>query len=129
MVPLSGKRSAASWSHLPRSAVITVAVFAFLNGWGDFIFALTVLNGATHSADHIGYLLLSRELHIGLGRSDGRCRVRHGAGGGNAGSGPALYSQWPHGGFGGGVAMRSAKPVGRGGCGAHSARDPNKLRG
>jgi multiple sugar transport system permease protein len=25
--------------------VITVAVFAFLNGWGDFIFALTVLNG------------------------------------------------------------------------------------
>jgi multiple sugar transport system permease protein len=27
--------------------VITVAVFAFLNGWGDFIFALTVLNGST----------------------------------------------------------------------------------
>jgi multiple sugar transport system permease protein len=24
-----------------------VAVFAFLNGWGDFIFALTVLNGST----------------------------------------------------------------------------------
>jgi len=32
---------------LARSAVITVAVFAFLNGWGDFIFALTVLNGST----------------------------------------------------------------------------------
>ena len=32
---------------LARSAVITVAVFAFLNGWGDFIFALTILNGAT----------------------------------------------------------------------------------
>ncbi len=31
---------------LARSAVITVAVFAFLNGWGDFIFALTVLNGS-----------------------------------------------------------------------------------
>ena len=31
----------------PRSALITVAVFAFLNGWGDFIFALTILNGAT----------------------------------------------------------------------------------
>jgi len=30
---------------LARSAVITVAVFAFLNGWGDFIFALTILNG------------------------------------------------------------------------------------
>ena len=32
---------------LARSAVITVAVFAFLNGWGDFIFALTVLNGTS----------------------------------------------------------------------------------
>jgi multiple sugar transport system permease protein len=32
---------------LARSAIITVAVFAFLNGWGDFIFALTVLNGST----------------------------------------------------------------------------------
>jgi multiple sugar transport system permease protein len=31
---------------LARSAVITVAVFAFLAGWGDFIFALTILNGA-----------------------------------------------------------------------------------
>ena len=30
---------------LARSAVITVAVFSFLNGCGDFIFALTVLNG------------------------------------------------------------------------------------
>jgi multiple sugar transport system permease protein len=31
---------------LARSAMITVAVFAFLNGWGDFIFALTILNGS-----------------------------------------------------------------------------------
>src|SRR5436190_22551856 len=31
---------------LARSALITVAVFAFLAGWGDFIFALTVLNGS-----------------------------------------------------------------------------------
>jgi multiple sugar transport system permease protein len=30
---------------LARSAIITVAVFAFLAGWGDFIFALTTLNG------------------------------------------------------------------------------------
>src|SRR6266478_5266044 len=30
-----------------RSAIITVALFAFLNGWGDFIFALTLLNGST----------------------------------------------------------------------------------
>ena len=39
---------------LARSAVITVAVFAFLNGWGDFIFALTVLNGATSCRSHLG---------------------------------------------------------------------------
>ena len=32
---------------LARPAVITVALFAFLNGWGDFLFALTILNGAT----------------------------------------------------------------------------------
>jgi multiple sugar transport system permease protein len=31
---------------LARSAIVTVAVFAFLAGWGDFIFALTVLNGS-----------------------------------------------------------------------------------
>jgi multiple sugar transport system permease protein len=31
---------------LARSAVITAAVFAFLAGWGDFIFALTILNGS-----------------------------------------------------------------------------------
>ena len=31
---------------LARSAVITVAVFAFLAGWGDFIFSLTILNGS-----------------------------------------------------------------------------------
>jgi multiple sugar transport system permease protein len=32
---------------MSRSAVITVGLFAFLNGWGDFIFALTLLNGNT----------------------------------------------------------------------------------
>src|SRR5437762_6954673 len=32
---------------MSRSAVITVALFAFLNGWGDFIFALTMLSGNT----------------------------------------------------------------------------------
>ncbi len=31
---------------LARSAVITIAIFAFLNGWGDFIFAITILNGS-----------------------------------------------------------------------------------
>ncbi len=32
---------------MSRSAVITIAVFAFLQGWGDFIFALTLLSGST----------------------------------------------------------------------------------
>src|SRR6266567_843776 len=32
---------------MSRSAIITIALFAFLNGWGDFIFALTLLNGST----------------------------------------------------------------------------------
>jgi len=32
---------------MSRSAVITVTVFAFLNGWGDFIFALTLLSGSS----------------------------------------------------------------------------------
>jgi multiple sugar transport system permease protein len=32
---------------MSRTAIITVAVFAFLNGWGDFIFALTLLSGST----------------------------------------------------------------------------------
>src|SRR6266496_3047020 len=32
---------------MSRSAIITVALFAFLNGWGDFIFALTLLSGGT----------------------------------------------------------------------------------
>src|SRR6478735_8225600 len=29
------------------TAILTLALFAFLNGWGDFIFALTLLNGST----------------------------------------------------------------------------------
>lgn len=32
---------------MSRPAIITIALFAFLNGWGDFIFALTMLNGNT----------------------------------------------------------------------------------
>jgi len=32
---------------MSRSAVITVALFGFVWGWGDFIFALTMLNGNT----------------------------------------------------------------------------------
>jgi len=39
---------------LARSAIITVGVFAFLAGWGDFIFALTTLNGASFEPITLG---------------------------------------------------------------------------
>lgn len=39
---------------LARSAIITVGVFAFLAGWGDFIFALTTLNGASFKPITLG---------------------------------------------------------------------------
>ncbi|MGD0198291.1 MAG: carbohydrate ABC transporter permease [Solirubrobacteraceae bacterium] len=39
---------------LARSAIVTVAVFAFLAGWGDFIFALTTLNGASFEPITLG---------------------------------------------------------------------------
>ena len=96
---------------LARSAVITVAVFAFLNGWGDFIFALTVLNGAG-----IVPITLGIYSYLGNYTSDWGAVMAAAVfaivpAGGNAGSGPALYSQWPHGGFGGGVAMRPTSPL------------------
>ena len=95
---------------LSRSAVITVAVFAFLAGWGDFIFALTMLNGAGIRADHAGDLQLSRQLLDRLGRGDGRGSHRPGAGRDTAGGGTALYREWPHGGLGEGLAMSRPSP-------------------
>ena len=100
---------------LARSAVITVAVFAFLNGWGDFIFALTDPQRRHHRADHAWDLHVSRQLLDGLGGSDGLGRVRHGAGRSNAGGGAALHREWPHGGFGGGVAVARCHVRGAGG--------------
>ncbi len=39
---------ATEWNTFLRVVpIITVALFAFLNGWGDFIFALTLLSGGT----------------------------------------------------------------------------------
>ena len=31
---------------ISRTAIITAALFSFLAGWGDFLFALTLTNGA-----------------------------------------------------------------------------------
>lgn len=39
---------------LARSAIITVGVFAFLAGWGDFIFALTTVSGASFAPITLG---------------------------------------------------------------------------
>jgi multiple sugar transport system permease protein len=50
---------------MSRSAIITVALFAFLNGWGDFIFALTLLNGSTFEP-----ITLSIYNYIGLFSED-----------------------------------------------------------
>ena len=73
---------------------------------GDFIFALTVLNGEGIVPITLGIYTYSRQLFDGLGRRDGLGRVRLSAGRRDAGSGPALHSKWPDGGFGGGVKMK-----------------------
>lgn len=51
---------------MSRSAIITVAVFAFLNGWGDFIFALTLLPGSSEVAP----ITLSIYTYIGQFQQD-----------------------------------------------------------
>jgi multiple sugar transport system permease protein len=51
---------------MSRSAIITVAVFAFLNGWGDFIFALTLLPGSSAMAP----ITLSIYTYIGQFQQD-----------------------------------------------------------
>jgi multiple sugar transport system permease protein len=51
---------------MSRSAIITVAVFAFLNGWGDFIFALTLLPGSSGMAP----ITLSIYTYIGQFQQD-----------------------------------------------------------
>ena len=60
---------------LARSAIITVAVFAFLAGWGDFIFALTTLNGAGIEPITLGIYTYPRQLLGRLGRRHGGGRV------------------------------------------------------
>ena len=94
---------------LARSAVITVAVFAFLAGWGDFIFALTTLNGTGIQPITLGIYNYLGNYFDRLGRSDVCGSDRPGAGRNNAGGGAALYSaQRSHGGFGEGLAMRKS---------------------
>jgi multiple sugar transport system permease protein len=58
---------------MSRSAVITVAVFAFLNGWGDFIFALTLLSGSTFEPLTLSIYSYIGEFSSNLGEAMALC--------------------------------------------------------
>jgi multiple sugar transport system permease protein len=58
---------------MSRSAVITVAVFAFLNGWGDFIFALTLLSGSTFQPLTLSIYSYIGEFSENLGQAMALC--------------------------------------------------------
>jgi multiple sugar transport system permease protein len=60
---------------MSRSAIITVAVFAFLNGWGDFIFALTLLSGATFEPITLSIYSYIGEFSQNLGAATALCVV------------------------------------------------------
>ena len=58
---------------MSRSAIITVAVFAFLNGWGDFIFALTLLSGSTFEPITLGIYNYIGQYQTTLGTAMALC--------------------------------------------------------
>lgn len=60
---------------MSRSAIITVAVFSFLNGWGDFIFALTLLSGNTFEPITLGIYNYIGEYQTTLGTAMALCVV------------------------------------------------------
>ncbi len=60
---------------MSRSAIITVAVFAFLNGWGDFIFALTLLSGSTFEPITLSVYSYIGEFSTNLGAAMALCVV------------------------------------------------------
>ncbi len=58
---------------MSRSAVITIAVFAFLQGWGDFIFALTLLSGNTFEPITLSVYSYIGEFQSNLGEAMALC--------------------------------------------------------
>ena len=54
---------------MSRAAVITIAVFSFVMGWGDFIFALTLLSGSTFTPITISMFNYIGEFSQNLGAS------------------------------------------------------------
>ena len=55
------------------AAVITVAVFAFLQGWGDFIFALTLLSGSAFEPITLSIYSYIGEFSSNLGEAMALC--------------------------------------------------------
>ncbi len=60
---------------MSRSAIITVAVFAFLNGWGDFIFALTLLSGSSFEPITLSIYSYIGEFNQSIGTAMALCVV------------------------------------------------------
>jgi multiple sugar transport system permease protein len=60
---------------MSRSAIITVTVFAFLNGWGDFIFAFTLLSGNTFEPMTLSIYTYIGEYQTNLGAAMALCVV------------------------------------------------------
>ena len=60
---------------MSRSAIITVAVFAFLNGWGDFIFALTLLSGSSFEPLTLSIYSYIGEFNQSIGSAMALCVV------------------------------------------------------
>ena len=76
---------------MSRSAVITIAVFAFLQGWGDFIFALTLLSGNTFEPITLSIYSYIGEFQTQSGPGNGAVRRRGTARGHAARCRPAIY--------------------------------------
>jgi multiple sugar transport system permease protein len=60
---------------MSRTAIITIAVFAFLNGWGDFIFALTLLSGSSFEPITLSIYSYIGEFSENLGAAMALCVV------------------------------------------------------
>ena len=81
---------------MSRSAIITVALFAFLNGWGDFIFALTLLNGSTFQPITLSIYNYIGVFSSNLGAAMALVRLRHSPRGHDAHRRPTIYRRRPH---------------------------------
>ena len=98
---------------LARSAVITVAVFAFLAGWGDFIFALTILNGTGIQPITLGIYNYLGNYSTDWGAVMASAVIALVPAAVMLVVAQRYIASWPHGGFGEGLAMRKPTICGR----------------